>query len=87
MNTIDQLNAVSSQAAQEAAFVVIDRLQSYNSGEQIAGAALVFLMLCERFKQDPREVLLKGSAVLLDTLSYGTGEQTRAIKTYLNKEL
>ena len=87
MNTLDQLNSVSSYTAQEAAFQVIDRLQSYNSGEQVAGAALVFLLLCERFKQDPRDVLSKGSAVLLDTLTYGSGEQTRAIKTYLNQEI
>jgi hypothetical protein len=87
MNTIDQINTVSFTKAQYAAFTVIDALQGFNSGEQIAGAALVFHLLCERFKQDPREVLNKGHQVLQDSLSFGSGEHVKAIKTYLNKEL
>ena len=87
MNTIDQINSVSFTKAQEAAFAVIDALQRFNAGEQVAGSSLVFHLLCERFKQNPRDVLIKGQQVLQDTLSFGHGEHTRAIKAYLNKEL
>ena len=87
MNTIDQLNAVSYTAAQAAAFKVIDALQNFNAGEQVAGAALVFHLLCEKYKQNPRDVMVKGHQVLQDALSFGRGEHINAVKAYLNKEI
>lgn len=86
-NITDQINFVSFTRAQRAAFNCIDRLQDYTAGEQVAAASLLFHLLCERFKQNPRDVMIKGQQVLLDTLSFGHGEHTRAIKTYLNQEI
>lgn len=86
-NTLDQLNAVSFTKAQEAAFAAINALQNYNQGQQVAAAAMLLHLLCDRFKINPREAMTKGHQVLQDTLSFGHGEHTRAIKAYINKEL
>jgi hypothetical protein len=84
---MDQLNFCSTQEAQRVAFKVISVLQDEPAGKQVAGAALLFLMLCERFNQKPRDVLNKSARMLYDAFSEGTGEHAKAIQTYLLKEL
>lgn len=86
-NTLDQINFADHEEVQRCAFSIIDRLQGYSQGVQVSAAALLFLMLCHRFNASPTDVLSKSNAMLLDCLSYGRGEQARAIKTYLAKEL
>lgn len=87
MHVLDQINGTTVVAGQRVAFKVLDQLQTEKPGDQIVGAAMLFLLLCERFKQKPTDVLNKSSHVLYDSLSVGRGEHTRAIKTYLNMEL
>jgi hypothetical protein len=87
MNITDQINSTTVAKGQMVAFKMLDTLQSEQPGDQVVGAAMMFLMLCERFKQDPREVLRKSSHVLYDSLLVGRGDHTRAIKNYLNMEL
>jgi len=84
---MDQLNFCSTQEAQRVAFKIINVLQNEPEGKQVAGAALLFLLLCERFKQSPRDVLNKSARMLYDAFSEGTGEHARAMQTYLLKEL
>ena len=69
------------------AFKVLDGLHGEKPGDQLVGISMMFLMMCERFKQNPRDVLLKSSCVLYDSLSVGKGEHTRAIKTFMKMEM
>lgn len=85
-NTTDQLNMVTSEEGQRAAFAILDRLQESPQGVQLAALSMMFLLMCERLKQDPRDVLSKGSAVLLDAFTEGRGEYIRAIREYLKGE-
>jgi hypothetical protein len=87
MNVTDQINSTTVTAGQRVAFRVLNVIQTEKPGDQIVGAAMLFLMLCTRFKAKPRDVLDKSSRVLYDSLSEGRGDHTRAIKTYLNMEL
>ena len=83
----DQINSSTVTSGQLVAFKVLDGLSQEKPGDQLVGIAMMFLMMCERFKQDPREVLDVSHRVLYDSLSIGRGEHTRAIKQYLNVEL
>ncbi len=87
MNALDQINSVSVEEGQRVAFRVVDVIQTEKPGHQVIGTAMLFLMLCSRFKQDPRQVLDKASHVLYDSFSEGTGEKVRALKTYMELEL
>lgn len=87
-NITDQLNFARHDDTQQAAFAVLDVLQGIQpKGLQLSAVAFMFLLLCERFKQDPRDVLDKTSRVLKDSLSHGRGEYTRAIQNYMKEEL
>jgi hypothetical protein len=86
-NPIDQINNTTVTKGQLVAFKVLEGLQSYSTGDQLVGIAMMFLMLCERFKVKPRDILDKSSHVLYDSLLVGKGEHTRAIQNYMNMEL
>lgn len=86
-NAIDQLNMVTAEQAQRTAFRVLDQLQDIPAGEQIAAMSLMFLLLCQRHQQNPRDVLDKGSKILLDAFTEGRGEYIRALRNYLKEEL
>lgn len=85
-SALDQINNSTVTTGQLVAFKLLDGLQSETPGNQLVGIAMMFLMLCERHKLNPRDVLAKGSHVLYDSLSIGKGEHTRAIKQYLRME-
>ena len=84
---LDQLNMITSQKAQQDAFKVINALQSEPAGHQIAAIAVTFLMVCQRYKVDPRAVLDKASRIAYDAFSEGRGEYIRAIQNYIREEL
>lgn len=84
----DQLNFASSDATQQAAFQLLDLIQGVQpKGLQLSAVAFMFLMMCERYGQDPRDVLDKTHRQLTDSLSVGRGEYVRAIREYLKGEL
>lgn len=83
----DQISRTTVHKGQIVAFKLLDGISSEPQGDQLVGISMLFLMMCERFKQDPRDVLSVGSRVLYDSLSIGRGEHTRAIKQFLNMEL
>lgn len=87
MNVIDQLNCASHEDVQRLAFRILDGIQNEAGGKQVAASGLLFLLICQRFKADPRDALDKAQKILLDALSVGRGEQVRAIKQYLKEEL
>lgn len=85
-NALDQLGFVTAAATQQVAFKALDALQGSLAGQQAAATAMLFLLVCQRYRLDPREVLWKGERVLRDALTEGRGEYVRAIKTYLKEE-
>lgn len=86
-NITDQLNMVTAENSQMVAFSLLDSMQHIKpQGLQLSGTAMMFLLMCTRFKQDPREVLNKTSRVLYDAFSEGRGEHVRAIRNYLEEE-
>ena len=87
MQLNDQINSATVTEGQIIAFKVLEGLQQEKPGKVLVGVAMMFLMLCERFKVKPRDVLDVAHRVLYDSLSIGRGEHTRAIKTYMNMEL
>lgn len=86
-NATDQLNMVTSDSAQRVAFRVLDQLQDVPAGTQLAALSLMFLLMCQRYQQNPRDVLDKGSKILLDAFTEGRGEYIRALRNYLKEEL
>lgn len=86
-NAIDQLNMVTAEQAQRTAFRILDQLQDMQPGHQVAALSLMFLLVCERHHQSPRDVLHKGSKILLDAFTEGRGEYIRALRNYLKEEL
>lgn len=83
----DQLNSTTVHQAQIVAFKLLDAISGESQGDQLAGITMLFLMMNERYKQDPRHTLQVGSHVLYESLSVGRGEHTRAIKQFLNMEI
>jgi len=84
----DQLNFASSDATQQAAFQLLDIIQGIQpKGLQLSAVSFMFLMMCERYGQDLRDVLDKTHRQLYDSLSKGRGEYVRAIQQYLKAEL
>ena len=87
-DTALQITAVSSEDAQKAAFTVLDILQGVNPpGVRVVSVAFMLLMICRRFRLDPRDVLDKTDRMIRDSLSKGRGEYVRAIREYLREEV
>lgn len=84
---LDQLNMITSEKAQQVAFQVVNSLQSEKPGHQVAAVAITFLLMCERYSVDPRDILDKTKRITYDALSEGRGEYIRAIKHYVQEEL
>lgn len=87
MNVLDQINSTTVAKGQLVAFKLLDGIQMEKPGDQLVGISMFLLMLCERYKLSPREVLDKASHVLYDSLSVGTGDHTRAIKQFMQLEM
>jgi len=87
MNLIDQINFSSTEDAQVTVFKIISAIQNDRPGQQVAAAGMLFLLLCEKYKAKPRDVLDKAAHILYNAFSEGRGEHIRATKMYLEKEL
>lgn len=87
MNLIDQINFTSTNEAQVTVFKIISAIQNDRPGQQVAAAGMLFLLLCEKYKAKPRDVLDKAAHILHNAFSEGRGEHIRATKMYLEKEL
>lgn len=86
MSVRDELtNAAIAQVAR-AAFRCIDVLQDERKGSQLAGAAVLFLLICRRNNLDPREVLTLSSA-MLNKAFRDNNEHAMAIKMFLKEDI
>ena len=83
----DQLHSMSSYAIQTAAFKILDAVQRIPAHQQVAGSALMFLLIMKKYNMGPREAMHMAEQVFKDCLSEGRGEQIRAIQNYLDKEI
>lgn len=79
----DRFSCLSAQTNQVAAFTVLSELDGKLPPEELlAGVTTFFLMMCQRFGQDPREVLSITHRRTKDGFSEGRGEHIRAIQEY-----
>ncbi|MGQ0595824.1 hypothetical protein [Aquabacterium sp.] len=74
------------EKTQQVAFKALDALQGDKAGDQVAAVSMMFLLVCQRHRLKPRDVLDKGARILQDSLSQGRGEYVRAIRDYLQDE-
>ena len=94
MNITDQLNQVSPEDASRAAFIAVTGIQDLSPGEQVTGAAMLFILLAKRFDLSTGRTLrvLEQSEVRLkDCLDADVnrkpGEYARALREYMATEL
>lgn len=82
----DALNNASAQRSAIAAMNVIDRLQHFEAGEQVIGAAATFLLLCEHYGVPAQDAF----TVTKNAMNHADGRQIpefRAVKMYVENEL
>lgn len=87
MNLTDQINFINTAHASQTVFKIISAIQGENPGSQVTAAGMLFLLLCKKYKADPRETLSKADRVLYNAFSEGRGEYIRAVQMYIEKEL
>lgn len=87
MNLIDQINFIGKAHASETVFKLISAMQNDNPGSQVTASGMLFLLLCERYKCEPREVLDKAAHVLFDAFGDSKNAHIRAVKQYIYNEL
>ena len=88
-HALDQFNSVGTNAAALVTFKIVHAIQQEKSGNQVAGVANLFLLMCSKFKLNPRDVLNKASHRLYDSFldEAGRGEHIRAMQMYVNEEI
>lgn len=87
MNLTDQINFINTAHASETVFKIISAIQGDNPGSQVTAAGMLFLILCQKYRVDPRDTLDKADRVLYNAFSEGRGDHIRAVKMYVDKEL
>jgi len=83
----DRLLSMNAAKAQWSAFKLLDGLQRIPKHEQVAAASLMFLLICKRFKENPRDLLQLAEQFHADALREGQGDHVRAIQNYLKNEI
>lgn len=81
----DKMHLGLYQRPAEAAMAVITKLQNFRSEEQVLGAGLVFVKLCEHFNVRPIAVL-EAANKMFRTDSVGSAEM-RALAEYIKHEI
>lgn len=86
MSVRDELTNATIGPVARAAFRCIDVLQDERKGSQLAGAAVLFLLICRRNNLDPREVLSLSSG-MLNAAFRDNNEHALAIKMFLKEDV
>lgn len=78
------LNQVATQALS-----IISKMQDKpgNSGVQVAGAAVVFRLICERFGLDERDLYSLAGRVIRKSDTFVGDEQLNVVREYLRDEM
>lgn len=86
-NTYLQLINASADRVSEAMFTMIDRLQIFSPGEQVAAAAVLSMLMAERHGIDPVDAFRVGSQIVRASDYHTRGQQFRAARDYLKNEV
>jgi hypothetical protein len=81
----DRLASVSPGQAGNAAYAALDQLQKFRPEEQVAAAAVLFLLLTRKFETHPGNVLQVGSNIISRAME--TTPELRGVLGYLKHEL
>jgi hypothetical protein len=81
----DRLNGVDPNKAGQAALAVIDRLQNYAPEQQLAGAAITFVLLLKKYQQHAGNVLTVANNLMDRTVQHVP--QLGAMRDYVRYEL
>jgi len=82
----DQLYNVSFKEVQQAAMAVLTNLQTFRPQAIVAGAAWIFLTICERYDVSPRAALETAERVRRHAMDVAP-QYPRAIAQYAREEL
>jgi len=85
MNLNDQINNIDPLMAAMTGFAIASHVQDARLENQLTGAGLVFLVMCQEAGLNPRDVLVKLSSVLLDTDPYHH-RQVAALRQLIREE-
>jgi hypothetical protein len=82
-----QLANANADRVSEAMFTLIDRLQIYPPGERVAAAAVLSILMAERFEVDPVDAFHISTNIIKASDYYTRGQQFRAARDYLKNEV
>lgn len=82
----DHLNSLPPHVAVDTAYAQVSAVQDRPAAAQVAGAATLFLTMCEVLKLDVSEVLNKASRMARDD-DYFYQQEIRALRAYIKGEL
>jgi hypothetical protein len=85
MNT-DKLNSIISFHAIDGAYAAVSAIQGFEKHKQVAGAAVLFTVICEELGLNPSELISKASRIAKDADGFFTRE-TKALRDYVKGEL
>lgn len=77
----------SSKTIKQIAMRMINVLQDYKRGDIIVSAAVIWLMICERFEVEPNDMLAKAERIRDATYDNKFDHQFLALQEYFKNEL
>lgn len=87
MNATNQtLSTTSAHDAVTAAYAAVSAIQTMPPAQQVAGAAVLFVALCEVLNLDRSEVMNKAQRMTLVADSYYT-TTVRSLREYIKQEI
>lgn len=77
----------SSKTIKKIAMQLINVLQDYKRGDIVVAAAVIWLMICERFEVEPNDMLAKAARIRDVTYDSKFDHQFLALQEYFKNEL
>jgi hypothetical protein len=85
MNT-DKLNSIISFHAIDGAYAAVSAIQGFEKHKQVAGAAVLFTVICEELGLNPSELINKAQRIARDADTFYAVE-AKALRAYVKGEL
>lgn len=82
----DRIHNATLRQVRDSAVRVVDAIQVQKPEEQIAGLAVTFLMLCERYGYPPRRALEAAENMMMQA-RYRDATHFEGLKLYMQHEL
>lgn len=77
----------SSHRTKQICFLVIDVLQQFKKEDTVVALAILWLMICDRYKLKTWEVLDTAQAILNASFSGENKDQLTALREYMKNDL